>query len=76
MTLLKLFKIVRMLFHLVFIAGWLIMFIIYYITLLTLFKCYFTNTIHDCSNVISSFIYCRLANDVIIYYITCFLDTV
>ena len=65
-------KIFRMLFHLVFIAGWLMMFIVYYITLLTLFNCYFTNTIHDCSNVVSSCIYCRLVNDAcyLLYYCT------
>ena len=67
MTLLTLFKIVRMLFHLIFIAGWLMIFIIYYIILLTLFRCYFANTIQDCSNVVSSYIYCRLVND--IYYL-------
>ena len=48
-------------------AKHLMMFIIYYITLLTPFICYFTNTIQDCSNVFSSYIYCRLANYV--YYL-------
>ena len=68
MTLLTLFKIVLMLFHLVCFADWLIMLIIYDIALLTLF------VIVRMLFQIVFIAGCLMM--FIMYYITCFQDTI